>query len=183
MQHEEDYEEDWKIEAPTLASLDKDVELEVPEGYFDDLPSHVMARIQAMATAEAAPVEAPARTLPGRMSPWRQRVVWGIAASLALLVAVGAFYLSGSKQPVATDVNYAVLNAQLDGVATETLVENLDPSMINDDQLLAMLGDDASSAFEGHDHAVKRDEAYEYLQDADLDAIDLQGLDIDMNDL
>ena len=73
--------------------------------------------------------------------------------------------------------------AQLAGVGTEQLIADLNPTSLNDEQLFAMLGDEGAVAFESHENAVQRDDAYEYLQDVDLDAIDLQGLDINLEDI
>lgn len=186
MGHEEEYEDDWMAEAPTLASLDKHVEFDVPEGYFDELPTQVMARIQAMSKGEVQPMPAP--TLP--VSPrtvWGMRtaVIWSAAASIALLIVMGTVYFSRSTETTPTQLASAdaELKAQLAELEPAALIEGLDEATVNDEELYAMLGDDASKAFDSHDHQVHEDEAYEYLQDVNLDAIDLQGLDIDLNDL
>lgn len=190
MNHEDEYEDDWMAEAPTLASLDKNVDFEVPEGYFEELPSHVMARIQAMSQAEAVPEAVPAPTLEvsvPRPSGLRRSLFWSAAAGIALLLAVGTYYVT--RGPASAPVTFADADAdaeaaaQLAAIAPGDLIEGLDGTAVNDEELFAMLGDDATSAFEDQEHQVQSDEALEYLQNVDLDDLDLQGLDIDLKDL
>jgi hypothetical protein len=188
MRHEEEYEDDWKAEAPLLASLSKNAAPEVPEGYFDALPSSVMARIKALeAPAQAEPeVANPQPVAGGKILGFKPRRWWSAAAAVALLIAVGAYFMT---RPQGTDplMSDATLTAetleQLAALEPTTVISELDASTVSDEELFAMLGSEATSAFADDDHAVERDEAYEYLQDVDLDAIDLQGLDIDLNDL
>jgi hypothetical protein len=188
MAQDDRYEDDWKDEAPTLASLDKHVDFEVPEGYFEELPSAVMARIQAMSQAEVAPPSPQVAAMPApthRRFGIRRTLLWSAAAGIALFMAVGAYYVT---RPTAPETGtFASLDeevrAQLAALEPAELMEDLGTSTVNDEELFAMLGKDAGSAFEAHGLEVQRDEAYEYLQDVDLDAIDLEGLDIDLKDL
>jgi hypothetical protein len=188
MKQEEDYEDDWKKEAPFLAGLGKPAEPEVPDGYFEELPNAVLARIKALAAEERQVVEMPqpvAAATPTRVFGLRTSIFWSAAASIVLLVAVGTFFLvpglrSGTSYPASIE---AETMAQLASLGIDEVMEDLNPASLNDEQLFAMLGSDGDAAFENEGHEITRDEAYEFLQDADLDAIDLQGLDIDMNDL
>ncbi len=188
MKQEEDYEDDWKKEAPFLAGLGRPAEPEVPAGYFDELPDAVLARIRALAVAETTVVAMPqpvAAATQARVFGLRTSIFWSAAAGIVLLVAVGTYFLT--RDPQTAGANYASIEAetmaQLASLGTDEVMEDLNPSSLNDEQLFAMLGSDGSAAFENQGHKIAPDEAYEYLQDADLDAIDLQGLDIDMNDL
>ncbi len=188
MKHDAEYEDDWKAEAPFLAGLDKEVDPEVPDGYFEELPTAVMARIRAMQAAEkpmqvvSKPVAAPT---PARILGLRGSVFWSAAAGIVLLATVGIYFLT--QNPAGTGGISSNLEtetlAQLSGLGTDEVIEDLGAASLNDEQLFAMLGPDGHDAFEGEDHEVQRDDAYEYLQDVDLDAVDLQGLDIDLNDL
>ncbi len=188
MGHEDLHEEDWKDEAPLLASLAKNGDWDVPEGYFDAFPSQVMARIQAIA-AEDAPVIAMPQpmAMTSRSAIWgmKRSIFWSAAAGILLLMAVGTYFVfqtTGTVHASPMSLEEETM-AQLANVGTEQLIDGLNPHSLNDDQLFAMLGKDGATVFEGHENAVQRDDAYEYLQDLDLDAIDLQGLDINLEDI
>lgn len=192
MQHEEEFEDDWKAEAPLLASLSKNAEPEVPEGYFEGLQSNVLARIKALdSTTEPAPItvtpQAIAGPTGGKVIGFSRRILWTAVASIALLVATGTYFLTRPTKGLDTGFAEVTLDEatllQLAGLESTTLVSELDPSHVNDEELFAMLGSEAATAFSQDENAVQRDDAYEYLQDVDLDAIDLQGLDIDLSDL
>lgn len=190
MEHEYE-EDDWKLDAPLLAGLDKHVDPEVPEGYFEELPSEVLARIRAMEAPQADEVpvialpQATPSATPLRILGLRRSIFWSAAAGIVLLVAFGTYFLRNGTETVLTaDARIeAETMAQLASLDTDEVMADLNPSSLNDEQLFAMLGDEGGAAFEGQDHEIQRDDAYEYLQDVDLDDVDLQGLDIDLNDL
>jgi hypothetical protein len=194
MRDHDSYEDDWKEEAPTLAGLDKNTGLDVPEGYFEGLPASVLDRIRNLpveevpggdsASVEESPreVERPDR----KVIVFRQRRFWAVAAGIVLMAVVGGYLLmrpDGTPE-VLTDVTIRnetrVLLAEMEPVE---IAQDIDVTHVSDEQLFDALGNEGQAALDGMGQGVDQDEAIEYLKDVDLDAIDFQGLDIDLNDL
>lgn len=197
MRHEEKHEDDWMEDAPLLASLKRDVELDVPEGYFEGLNARVMDRLRELPEEETAeeaaapvvemggPAIAPPLSRRSNRLGWRRVTVWSIAASIALIVTVGVYLL------VKQDTNPTDVFASDEAIQQETMVQlaALEPTEIaaevemrhvSDEQIFNALGSDAKTAVVTDEHSVSDDEALEYLKDVDIDAIDLEGLDLDL---
>ena len=194
MRHEDIHEDDWMEDAPILASLNRDVELDVPEGYFEGLNASVLDRIRQM--PQENPVEEPVVPVvelggPAIAPPlsrsnrfnWRRTTVWSIAAGIALLVTVGVYLLvkqdSEPKDLFADDATIKKETmVQLAALEPTEIVAEVDMRHLSDEQLFEALGNEAEEAVVTEEHAVSDDEALEYLKDVDLDAIDLEGLDL-----
>lgn len=184
-------EEDWKDEAPLLASLDRNMPDDAPEGYFEGLPASVLARIRNLPVQEVAPVAPPMSESqpprPMRRSVFQRPVFWSVAAGIALLVTVGTYFLTRPVQGIDETLAWEQIDAetmvQLASLDRQDIAPHLDAAQVTDEQLFQALGSDAPTAFEHQDHAVEHDEAMEYLQGIDLDDIDLQDLDIDLSNI
>jgi hypothetical protein len=191
MRHEDLHEEDWKEEAPLLASLDRNVATDAPDGYFEGLPASVLARIRNLSieeVSEGEPVGVQALPAnPPRVFAFRRTMFWSMAAGIALLVAVGTYFLSrpttGGEDTMAWEAIDAQTLVQLASLERNEIAPNLDVTYLTDEQLFQALGSEGAAAFEDQDHAVDHDEAAEYLQGLDLDDIDLQDLDIDLSNI
>ena len=196
MQHEDSYEDDWKEEAPLLASLKKEANPDAPECYFSSLNQNVLARIRKEEVAEdqqdaptlrlqVATEEAGIRPLAG--SPWRRTIFWSVAAGIALLAIVGTYFLSkDDSQEGAIFAEEQIREetlVQLASLDSKEITPHIDITDVTDEQLFEALGSEAEAAFEGEDHEIQQDEAAEYLEEVNLDEIDWKELDIDLDDL
>ena len=195
MRHEDLQEEDWKDEAPLLASLGKDAGPDVPEGYFEGLPESVLSRIRSLPKEEAQ--ETPviqmnaggqvSEARPMRTVAFRRTMFWSVAAGIALLATFGTYFLLKTEENTETTYAEEAIRqetmVQLASLDSREITPYLDVTDVSDEQLFAALGSEAEGAFEGEDHEVQQDEAAEYLEDVNLDEIDWQELDIDLEDL
>lgn len=190
MRSEDLHEDDWREEAPLLASLSKAAEPEVPEGYFEGISPQVLARVRSLQQTEAVD-EGPPRLRPDGVSKrkimgFRRTMFWRVAAGIALLATVGTVYLLRSHPILEGTPPEAVQSEtllQLASLAPEDIARQLDVSDLSDEQLFEALGAEASAAF-GHEvQGVRHDEAVEYLKGTDLDGIDWQDLDLDLSEL
>lgn len=191
MRHEDLHDEDWKDEAPLLASLDRNVATDAPEDYFEGLPASVLARIRNLPIEEASEEEAIAlQPLPAtrpRVFAFRRTLFWSMAAGIALLVAAGTYFLTrptlNEDGTMAWEEIDAQTLVQLASLQRNEVAPHLDVTHLTDEELFEALGSDGVKAFADQDHAVGHDEAAEYLQGLDLDDIDLQDLDIDLSNI
>jgi hypothetical protein len=196
MQHEDSYEDDWKEEAPLLASLKKEADFDLPEDYFASMNQNVLARIRIEEAAEDqqdAPtlrlqvVTEEAATRPHAGSPWRRTIFWSVAAGIALLAIVGTYFLSkNDSQEGAIFAEEQIRKetlVQLASLDSKEITPHIDITDVTDEQLFEALGSEAEAAFEGEDHEIQQDEAAEYLEEVNLDEIDWKELDIDLDDL
>lgn len=76
---EQPHSEDWKQEAPKLASLPKKEPFEAPEGYFDQLADRVMASIES----EALPAK---RRAPSFARRWLPFAATAAVAAICLIM-------------------------------------------------------------------------------------------------
>lgn len=195
MRHEEIHEDDWMEDAPLLASLHRDVELDVPEGYFEGLNARVLDRIRQLPQENPAeepalpvvemggPAIAPPLSRRSNRFNWRKATVWGIAASIVLLVTVGVYLLvKQDTEPSDLFANDTTIKhetmVQLAALEPTEIAAAVDMRHLSDEQIFEALGNDAQTAVVTDEHSVSDDEALEYLKDVDLDAIDLEGLDL-----
>jgi hypothetical protein len=194
MRHPHSYEDDWKEEAPTLAGLEKKPGMDVPEGYFEGLPSSVLDRIRnleadgpALPGDERVPVApAPVRPPARKRIAVRQRRFWAVAAGIVLLAVVGAWFLTrpdAVPEVIAADIIQDETRELLAAMEPTDIALDIDVAQVSDEQLFDALGNEGQAALDGMGQEVDQDEAIEYLRDVDLDAIDFQDLDIDLNDL
>lgn len=195
MRHEDLHEEDWKDEAPLLASLGKDAGLDVPEGYFEGLPESVLSRIRSLPkeeTPETAVIQMNTGTQGSEVRPmhtvaFRRTMFWSVAAGIALLATIGTYFLLKTDKVGETTFAEESIRqetmVQLASLDSREIAPFLDVADVTDEQLFAALGSEAEAAFEGEDHEVQQDEAAEYLEEVNLDEIDWQELDIDLEDL
>jgi hypothetical protein len=184
MQEADGEEDDWKVEAPLLAALEKEMDVDVPEGYFEGLAARVLAQVAREAEEKPEiPVQQLRRKPRHVLMVFRRRQFWGMAAGIALLAIIGAYFMT--RPDVYNEVVTAETEAKVQLAALDAgeITPYLDVSELSDEQLFQALGSEAEAAFDAEDHAVGHDEAIEYLKDVDLDAIDLQDLDIDLEDL
>ena len=119
MQSKDIHEEDWKDEAPMLASLDRNLPADAPEGYFEGLPASVMARIRNLPAEEAAPevTEVPLSiqaqpVRPPRKHTFQRPLFWSVAAGIALLVAVGTYFVTRPTKGVDTTLAWEQIDAE-----------------------------------------------------------------------
>ncbi len=196
MQHEDSYEDDWKEEAPLLASLKKEADFDLPEDYFASMNQNVLARIrieeaaedqQDVPTLRLQVVTEEAATRPQAGSPWRRTIFWSVAAGIALLAIVGTYFLSkNDSQEGAIFAEEQIRKetlVQLASLDSKEITPHIDITDVTDEQLFEALGSEAEAAFEGEDHEIQQDEAAEYLEEVNLDEIDWKELDIDLDDL
>jgi hypothetical protein len=196
MQHEDSYEDDWKEEAPLLASLKKEADFDLSEDYFASMNQNVLARIrkeeaaddqQNVPTLRFNVVTEAEVILPQAVSPWRRTIFWSVAAGIALLAIVGTYFLrKNDLQEGAIFAEEQIRKetlVQLASLDSKEITPHIDITDVTDEQLFEALGSEAEAAFEGEDHEIQQDEAAEYLEEVNLDEIDWKELDIDLDDL
>lgn len=179
MKHDHKYEEDWKQDAPLLASLRGTQPHEAPEGYFDSLPGTLMDRIRASETPGESPLRDPVsiEAIPGRSSFWNWRNI-SYAAGLALLIGAGLFFLSRSvttdPQPDASA--FAAFEQQLDELNDEDIIDFIELEDLDEEVMAEMMGDEALAAIEAEALGQGGDA---YIGDLDWEDLDLESLDLD----
>ncbi len=201
------YNEDWEKDAPLLNSLKGKQPYDAPEGYFDTLPGSMMARIRDLDQSggagradESGPASlsteasesggsnvAPEPVAPGdtlRMGP----KIYSIAAVIALLVAVGVYFLVRSVDLSIEGLpNQNAQSATVDASPfdTEELMSQIDFSLVSDEEIVEMMGDEALAAWEvdqlGQGLNLNFDDMDLYQGDSadveELDDLDLDELD------
>lgn len=170
------YEDDWKQEAPLLASLQGAQPQEAPEGYFDELPGSIMERIRQRApTGEQAPPPSDtSRIPPGRSSFWNWRNL-GYAAAIALLLGTGIFFLSqgeGADSPPLEDL--VAIEQQIEALSSADIIDFVGIEAVEDDLIQDLMGDEALAAME--DEALFQD-GEAFIEDIDWQDVDLNGFD------
>lgn len=185
MQENNSYEDDWKDEAPILAGLNLEDEGELPEGYFENLPTNVMDRIRAIGQLDE-PADSVSETIAIHKPNWNR--FWAIAASFALLVSIGIYLVVQKEQSVAENIaSDSGLNAEISkqlALATfEDIGEALALGNLQDEELFAAL-DQRSEREMFHDDQIWNDPATSESIDA-LDPADVNwdDLNIDLSDL
>lgn len=124
-------EEDWKKDAPFLASLQKKGESgEVPEGYFEQFPGRLMDRIR-----KEAPQHPAAEGGTRRFRNWR---FMSLAASIVLVAVVGIFLLRSGQSEDCLELACA---------STEDIREALEFENLSAEEIIDAVGDDALANF------------------------------------
>ncbi|HHG83239.1 MAG TPA: hypothetical protein ENJ82_00690 [Bacteroidetes bacterium] len=180
-------EQEWEEIAPVLASLDRGRDDEVPEGYFQDFSSDMMARIRAMEGGEAAlpgdsgtlaPIEEtqPSAVLPGQS--WR---IIGLAASLALLIVFGLIgYGNKADSGRSGGLDLNVERSEWVNVSEGELIDELSQTELSEEELYEMLGQEAQAALEGEVGEASQENIIDFLEEIDLDISEFQDLDLEV---
>ncbi|MEM6272473.1 MAG: hypothetical protein AAF998_23885 [Bacteroidota bacterium] len=181
MRNDYPHEDDWMEEAPRLASLRESMSQgEVPEGYFAELPGKMMARIHALDGDPApeairdADVVLP-RPTPGQ-SNWQ---LWGVAASVVLLLGLGLIFFLPERELPAGEAIEQRIQVQLTSVSATEIVNEIDIAEVSEDELYAMLGQEAQAALENEMGGMGQQEMLDFLDELELDPADLEGLEFD----
>lgn len=186
--HNEINPEEWEQEAPTLASLKREVPYDVPDGYFDGLPGTIMDRIRSLEAGgdtdgEPATEAEVIDLIPQPTArPWyRNPRILSLAASILLLATVGTFWLTraGADGPDPDQITHD----QVLALSEAAIIDHLDAENFSEAELVAVLGDEAMAAVDDVSQDLDADDVIDYLDDADLDDFDFDGLGIDPNDL
>ena len=179
MAHVDTHDEDWEKDAPLLASLKGEQPYDAPEGYFESFPTTMMDRIRALdgADPEGEPAADAEVVAPGRS--WRIGPrTYGIAAGIAVLVALGLYFLVRSIdvpiEQVAAEqpVGEAPAEEMFD---EDELMSQIDLSLISDDEIVEMMGDEALAAWEVDQ--LGQDLSLDELDLGEVELEDLEGLD------
>jgi hypothetical protein len=189
MGHKDLHEDDWQEEAPLLASLRRSAEPEAPEGYFRDMAASVLARIQAGEAHEAPviPLVPPATVqAAGKRLGFRGTAILSMVAAVTLLMVAGLFLLQRKPSEEALLSDAQIMEEtmqQLQALPATALTDDLHTADLHDEELFAMLDDEASSSLSADAGSVQQDEAAAYLDEVDLSDLDLSDLDIDLEGL
>jgi hypothetical protein len=111
-------------------------------------------------------------------SRFRRRMVWGMAASVVLLAALGILFL-GRSGTLSDEAFEEQIQVQLTALGDDQILGELDLSSVSEQELYEALGQQAQAALGEELEGVGQDKLLDYLDEMDLDAIDLQGLEID----
>lgn len=184
MNHEDIHDDDWMEEAPLLSSLKGTLPREeVPEGYFGALPGKMMERIRNL-DAEPEVADEPATDPVLQVSDQRKtlrrsrRRLWGIAASVVVLAGLGIAFLSLDRDMSDADFDESI-QSQLVSVSDDDILDQLDLSDVSEQELYEALGQEAQSAFDDELNGMGQDNLLDLLDDLDLDADDLEGIELD----
>jgi hypothetical protein len=184
MSHEDINDDDWMEEAPLLASLKGAVpQAEVPEGYFEELPSRVMDRIRnsefQAESVKGSGSEKSGQTIRPQStrlrSKWR---AWGMAASILVLAGLGIAFLALNRD-ISEEAFDQQIQSQLVSVSDDNILDQLDLSDISEQELYEALGQEGQSALEEELNGLGQDNLLDLLDDLDLDTGDLDGIDFD----
>jgi hypothetical protein len=179
-------ENEWKAEAPILAGLPKESELEVPEGYFQSLQERVLAQVK-----EQAPDEAPEQTPEPKLGK-PSKPIWGpywtAAASLVLLAVLGflvwrGLYANEKGNGLSDGDLMLAVGEELQGMDAEAVALALGGTNVSDDELFAALGSEAEGLYLAESQGWKSSAGTQELDDSDLDAINWEEVDIDLNNI
>ena len=155
-------EQDSEGEAASfLDGIEKpEMEDEAPEGYFEELPSRVLDRIRK---------DAPQNP---KRSVFSRRVIFSIAASLALLLSLTwLFFRNPSPEE-------AGIYAQVEQLTEEEILNAIEMGELSDDEILEVMGDQALASL-SFTQEISDQDLEPYLEDIDLNDLDLSDLDLD----
>ena len=154
----------------------------VPAGYFEGLQDRVLARVQA-----DAPTQAPVGKRIGA-GWWRTTRVWAAAAVLVLALTATLLVLrdqtpvTPSADQLAEQQASAALKIQLASLEDDAVVTALNQSPVSDEEIFAVMGTTSVEDLELGE-AVQDDAAADYLDQADVDDLDFEDLNLDQMDL
>lgn len=183
MSHEDIHDDDWREEAPLLSSLQGDLlREEVPAGYFEALPGSMMERIRNLDAEAGSQNEDPGpdarEAAPGRQVKRRPRLLWGIAASVVVLAVLGIVFVSQNRELGDADFDLEI-QSQLTSVSDDDILDQLGLSDVSEQELYEALGQEAQAAFDEELNGLGQENLLDLLDDLDLDASDLDGIDLD----
>lgn len=186
MAHVDAHDEDWEKDAPILSSLKGKQPFEAPEGYFDTLPESLMGQIRDLdpPSDDGEPVS-DNEAVPPRRS-WRVGPrTYGVAASIAILAAFGIYLLVRSVDVPINPIPDLVAEQEMnltDFFDEDEIISNIDFSLVSDEEIANMMGDEALSAWEidqmGNDLDLEIDPVNVQFDDLEsLDGLDLEGIE------
>lgn len=161
-----------------MAGLPKRKPSGPPEGYFDQLPDKLMAKLKGMeeegGPAVSDEVETPVLkagwAIPGR--------VWAVAAGVLVLL-VASFVLVRLFRDANKDSRMETMawETGLESVESLEIIQVLATADLSDEDLYAALGQEVELG-EGLDMKGDSEEMIELLEHEYLDDLDLEGLDL-----
>jgi len=143
-----------------IPGMGKKLPFEVPEGYFEELPNRIMARLPEESTR--------------RIAWWSQARFWRIAAPALVLVMIAIGYQALAPQTAAS------ADALLAEASSEELVAFLEQELDASDILhydLAYTTEDAGLEDNLWEGSVEDPSVEDYLDDISLDDLEELGLD------
>lgn len=186
MAHVDAHDEDWEKDAPILSTLKGKQPFEAPEGYFDTLPGSLMSQIRDLdSPSDGGELVSDSEPSPPRRS-WRVGPrTYGVAASIAILAAFGIYLLVRSVDVPINTIPEAVAEQEIhltDIFDEDEIISNIDFSLVSDEEIANMMGDEALSAWEidqlGNDLDLELDPVDVQLDDLEsLDGLDLEGIE------